>query len=90
MKWHDAFMHKKTYAPLCDNASADSGLEPRLLDSKALARFLGCSERNVFNLRTQGMPHLLIGDLVRFDLAEVRHWLAFARVGQWRPLQASC
>ena len=46
-----------------------------LLTSCQLARFLGCSERHIFNLRKRGMPAYRIGEIVRFDLDQVRQWL---------------
>lgn len=46
-----------------------------LLTSCHLARFLGCSERHIFNLRKRGMPAYRIGEIVRFDLDQVRQWL---------------
>jgi excisionase family DNA binding protein len=46
-----------------------------LLTSSQLARFLGCSDRHVFNLRKRGMPAYRIGEIVRFDLDQVRRWL---------------
>lgn len=46
-----------------------------LLTSSQLARFLGCSERHIFNLRKRGMPAYRVGEIVRFDLNQVRQWL---------------
>ena len=46
-----------------------------LLTSCQLARFLGCSERHIFNLRKRGMPAYRIGEIVRSDLGQVRQWL---------------
>lgn len=46
-----------------------------LLTSCQLARFLGCSERHIFNQRKRGMPAYRIGEIVRFDLDQVRQWL---------------
>ncbi len=61
-----------------DSASATDGDQEyatRLLTSSQLARFLGCSQRHVFNLRKRGMPAYRIGEIVRFDLDQVRRWL---------------
>ena len=41
-----------------------------------VARFLRCSERQIFNLRQQGLPAILVGGMVRFDPAKVRSWLS--------------
>ena len=46
-----------------------------LLTSCQLARFLGCSERHIFNLRKRGMPAYRIGEIVRVDLDQGRQWL---------------
>ncbi len=61
-----------------DSASAtdaDQDHNSGLLTSSQLARFLGCSERHVFNLRKRGMPAYRVGEIVRFDLNQVRQWL---------------
>ena len=57
-----------------------------LLTSSQLARFLGCSERHVFNLRKRGMPAYRIGEIVRFDLDQVRQWLD--SIGEPAPANA--
>jgi predicted DNA-binding transcriptional regulator AlpA len=41
-----------------------------------LSRFLGCSERQVYNLRKQGLPTRQVGGMVRFEQSKVRAWLA--------------
>jgi hypothetical protein len=57
-------------------ASTGSQAHPDcLLTSCQLARFLGCSERHIFNQRKRGMPAYRIGEIVRFDLDQVRQWL---------------
>ena len=40
-----------------------------------VARFLGCSERQVYVLRNQGLPSIHVDSLVRFDPVRVRAWL---------------
>ena len=61
-----------------DSASAtdaDQKYATGLLTSSQIARFLGCSQRHVFNLRKRGMPAYRIGEIVRFDLDQVGQWL---------------
>jgi len=41
-----------------------------------VARFLGCSERQVYILRSQGLPAIYVGSMVRFDPEQVRLWIA--------------
>lgn len=59
--------------------TSTNGLQPDpqggLWTSSQLARFLGCSERHVFNLRKRGMPAFRIGDMVRFEIEKVRGWI---------------
>ena len=57
------------------STDADQEYAGGLLTSRQLARFLGCSERHVFNLRKRGMPAYRIGEIVRFDLDQVGQWL---------------
>jgi len=40
-----------------------------------VARFLGCSERQVYILRSQGLPSIHVGSMVRFDPEQVRLWI---------------
>ena len=46
-----------------------------LWDSARLADYLGCSQRHLFNLRKRGLPSYRLGDMVRFDIEQVTHWL---------------
>jgi len=62
------------------SAIGRSGQE-NLFTTGRLAQFLGCSERHIFNLRRRGLPSFEIGDMVRFDLAAVRRWLAAHQKG---------
>lgn len=41
-----------------------------------VARFLGCSERQVHVLRKQGLPAVRVGNLIRFVPAHVQAWLS--------------
>ena len=52
--------------------------EVRLLDVKAVARFLSCSARHVYRLADSGrMPRpQKLGALVRWDRIELEKWLA--------------
>ena len=51
---------------------------PHLLDVRAVAAVIGCSERNVYRLADAGkMPRpLKIGALVRWRRADIDAWLA--------------
>jgi hypothetical protein len=41
-----------------------------------VARFFGCSERQIYILRSQGLKSIHVGSMVRFDPAQVRLWVA--------------
>lgn len=49
-------------------------LEP-LWNVADVSRFLGCSERNVYQLLQAGLPRLRVKGLLRFDPEEVRQWI---------------
>jgi len=49
--------------------------EEPLWTSADVARFLGCSERQVYVLRSQGLPSIHVASMVRFDPVQVRAWL---------------
>jgi excisionase family DNA binding protein len=46
-----------------------------LWTTKNLAKFLGCSERQIPRLRAEGMPAIRVGELVRFNPSRVIDWL---------------
>ncbi len=46
-----------------------------LWTTKDLARFLGCSERQVPRLREEGLPAVRVGGLIRFVPSRVMAWL---------------
>ena len=46
-----------------------------LWTTKVLAKFLGCSERQIPRLRAEGMPAIRVGELVRFNPSRVIDWL---------------
>ena len=46
-----------------------------LWTTKDLAKFLGCSERQVPRLRDEGLPAVRVGGLVRFIPTKVMTWL---------------
>jgi excisionase family DNA binding protein len=46
-----------------------------LWSTPELANYLGCSDRQVYNLRKSGLPFVLVGGLVRFDAQQVQAWL---------------
>lgn len=50
-----------------------------LWTTSELAGFLGCSERQVYNLRKRGLPALHVGGMIRFDPQAVHQWLASDR-----------
>ncbi len=43
--------------------------------TRDLARFIGCSERQVARLRVEGLPAVRVGGLVRFIPSKVMTWL---------------
>lgn len=49
---------------------------PALLSQKQLARQLGVCERTIAYLRRDGMPHVWVGGLPRFELGPVLAWVA--------------
>jgi excisionase family DNA binding protein len=46
-----------------------------LWSTPELANYLGCSDRQVYNLRKSGLPFVLVGGLVRFDAQQVQLWI---------------
>ncbi len=46
-----------------------------LWTTKDLAKFLGCSERQIPRLRDEGLPAVHVGGLVRFIPSRVMVWL---------------
>lgn len=49
--------------------------EKGLWSTSDLSTFLRCSERQVFNLRQQGLPTVHVGGLIRFVPSRVMSWL---------------
>ena len=43
--------------------------------TRDLARFIGCSERQIARLREEGLPAVRVGGLVRFMPSRVMAWL---------------
>lgn len=58
---------------------------PPLWTTKDLAKFLGCSERQIPRLREEGLPAVRVGALVRFIPSRVIAWLD-SRDGRARQL----
>ena len=75
-----------TTSPSTDN---DADRAARMLTPGELAQFLACSERHIYNLRKRGMPAYRIGDIIRFDLNEVRRWLDGNRTRAHGPREQS-
>lgn len=48
---------------------------PQLLDGAALAQALDVSAPIIKRLIDEGMPHVVVGTVRRFDLAKVTSWL---------------
>lgn len=48
---------------------------PILWTTADVARFLGCSERQVYNLRRHGLPSIRVQGMVRFIPRSVQVWL---------------
>lgn len=49
--------------------------EERLWEADDLARYLGCSVREVRNLRCAGLPTIKFRHLIRFEPEVVKAWL---------------
>lgn len=50
--------------------------QPRLWTTHEVARFLGCSSRQIPRLRKEGLPSVRVGGLVRFVPSSVMAWLS--------------
>lgn len=48
---------------------------PVLLDRAELAERLGCSTAHIDHLRKRGLPTMLVGNAVRFEMERVLDWL---------------
>lgn len=55
--------------------SLSSEPPPTLWTTADVARFIGCSERQVYNLRRHGLPSIRVQGLVRFIPRSVQAWL---------------
>ena len=68
---------------------------PPLWTTTDMSRFLRCTERQIFELRKEGMPTIKLGGLVRFDPSDVRTWMekrsgyASPRAAQLRDISTS-
>ena len=49
--------------------------EESLWTTADVARFVGCSERQVYNLRRHGLPSITVLGMVRFVPRKVQTWL---------------
>ncbi len=57
-------------------------LEPLLIDEREAARLLGVCPRTIFSLRRAGKIRAIqIGSSVRYEVADLRHFVAAARDG---------
>jgi len=56
-------------------AQPDNTSVAPLWTTKDLAKFLGCSERQIPRLRDEGLPAVHVGGLVRFIPSRVMVWL---------------
>lgn len=57
--------------------AAEPAIEPMALRPREAARALGISERLLWDwARTEGLPHLRIGNVVLYPVAALRTWLA--------------
>lgn len=59
------------------NSTESIGKQPTapLWTTADVARFVGCSERQVYNLRRHGMPSITVLGMVRFNPRKVQAWL---------------
>lgn len=65
-------------AEQCDDA-------PALLDRNGIAKALGCSPSSINRLRHEGLPHVLLGDSPRYELAQCLAWLREHRASNVSP-----
>lgn len=47
-----------------------------LFTRATLAAFLHCTPRTIDNLRSKGLPHIMVGDSPRFERRAVLEWCA--------------
>lgn len=47
----------------------------KLLTTKDLQEVLQVTRQSLYNWREEGMPHIMVGSLVRYELDEVMKWL---------------
>lgn len=52
---------------------------PAWVSEKQLAAHLGISPRHLNNLRRAGLPHVLLGSSVKYDLTEVEQFIRSKR-----------
>jgi hypothetical protein len=76
----EAELDKKLEMIVAELLALRSAPAPALLDRQALARMLGCSSKHVDRLRREGMPEVPLGDVPRFELAEVLRWCRSRRL----------
>lgn len=62
--------------PSLPTSNPQQSAEQSLWSTADVAKFLRCSERQVFSLRHKGLPSIQVGGLVRFDHTQVREWLS--------------
>ena len=58
-----------------NNDTSTPSIRPGWVTETQLARHLQISRRHLHNLRLAGMPHILLGSSVRFDLSEVESFI---------------
>ena len=46
-----------------------------LVTTRDLTEYFGVTTQTVFNWRQEGLPHLKLGNRMRYDLEEVLKWL---------------
>jgi hypothetical protein len=63
-----------TQQPLPERISTQTPSE-RLWTANDLARYIGCSVREIRNLRYAGLPTIKFRHLIRFEAEAVKAWL---------------
>ncbi len=61
--------------PSPDAAQTTTTPDERLWKSGELARYIGCSVREIRNLRYAGLPAIKFRNLIRFEPEAVKAWL---------------
>jgi len=77
-----AALREELPAALAEALEAVKPALPKLATREECAQFLGVSTGTLDTLRKRGLPVVMVIESPRFDLADVRAWLASQQVEQ--------